>query len=70
MDRILNDLLKGNEELIRKQYEQNVVALIREKYSVNEESAILRKKLAGIDDGEFEIYNTYVEDCKIKAKFN
>ena len=38
------------------------------KYSQNEENAILRKKLAGLDNGEFEAYNTYVEDCKSKIK--
>ena len=68
MDRVLEDLLKGNEELLRKQYESKVVALIRERYSQDEENAILRKKLANLDNGEFEIYNAYVEDCKLRAK--
>lgn len=68
MNRILKDLLKDNDTLVRKQYENRVVALIREKYSANEENAILRKKLAGIDNGEFAVYNAYVEECKVKAK--
>ena len=42
-----------------------IVALIRRKYSSDDESAIVRKKLAGIDKlNEFDAYNTYVESCK------
>lgn len=65
---LLNKLLKDNPELKTQQYESLVVAMIREKYSQNEENAILRKKLAGLDTGEFEAYNTYVESCKTKVK--
>lgn len=52
----------------RKSYEDRVVELIRQKYSANDELAILRKKLANIDSTEFEEYNAYVEECKAKAK--
>ena len=38
------------------------------KYSPNQEYAILRKKLAGLDNGEFDEYNSYIEECKSKAK--
>ena len=41
---------------------------VEELNSKNEENAILRKKLAGLDNGEFETYNTYVEYCKTKIK--
>lgn len=68
MNSLVNRLIKDNQELKNQQYESLVVAMIREKYSQNEENAILRKKLAGLDNGEFEAYNTYVEDCKSKIK--
>lgn len=51
-------------------YHQRVVALIRERYSGNDEIAILRKKLAGIDTAEFEEYNVYVEQCKLTSREN
>ena len=68
MNSLVNKLIKDNQELKNQQYESLVVAMIREKYSQNEENAILRKKLAGLDNGEFEAYNTYVEYCKTKIK--
>lgn len=68
MNNLVNKLIKDNQELKNQQYESLVVAEIRKKYSQNEENAILRKKLAGLDNGEFEAYNTYVEDCKSKIK--
>ena len=68
MNSLVNKLIKDNQELKNQQYESLVVAMIREKYSQNEENAILRKKLAGLDNGEFDIYNTYVEECKSKIK--
>ena len=68
MNSLVNKLIKDNPELKNQQYESLVVAEIRKKYSQNEENAILRKKLAGLDNGEFDIYNTYVEYCKTKIK--
>lgn len=47
-------------------YEEKVVRLIRERYNVNQEIAILRQK--DVKTGEFEEYNSYVENCKAKAK--
>lgn len=41
-----------------------IVMLIRKKYDENEEFAILRKKIAGLNVEEFEEYNNYVELCK------
>lgn len=48
-------------------YEELVNQMVREKYPVNEEFAILRKAINGITD-EYLIYNAYVEDCKAQAK--
>lgn len=64
---LLDDLIAENEEVKQEQYHNKVVALIREKYSQNDEYKILRTKLAGNDTGEFEEYNAYVEECKKKA---
>ena len=68
MNKLVNKLIRDNQELKKQQYESLVVAEIRKKYSQNEENAILRKKLAGLDNGEFDIYNSYVEYCKSKIK--
>lgn len=51
-------------------YEERVVAKIRERYSVDDELAILRQRDTKPD--EFEAYNQYAEACKaeVKAKIN
>ena len=61
-----------------KRYEARVVELIRERYTADDETAILRKYLAiggtpGTDEAnkiieEFELYNAYAEQCKAEAK--
>ena len=48
------------------QYDAAVSALIRARYSLDAELAILRQR--DTKPGEFAAYNTYVEDCKTKAK--
>lgn len=48
-------------------YESRVVALIRLRYSPNDETAILRKRLAG-EQSEFDEYDDYVNECKRIAK--
>lgn len=71
---------KAEAERVRR-YEKRVVELIRERYSADDETAILRKFLAlssqpqtFADDkpaeiaGEFERYNAYAEQCKAKAR--
>ena len=68
MNDLINKLIQGNDDVIRKQYEVLVVSKIRKKYSQDEENAILRKKIANIDSGEFEEYNAYVENCKNEIK--
>lgn len=47
-------------------YEEKVVALIREKYSLDEELAIQRQRDTKPD--EFQTYFTYCEECKERAK--
>lgn len=50
----------------QEEYENKVVELIREKYTLNQELAILRQR--DVKTEEFEEYNSYVEDCKAQAK--
>ena len=64
----MNRDLIDDTSALQTQYESLVVTYIREKYSMNEELAILRKHIAGIDSKEFKEYNNYVEDCKKRAK--
>ena len=59
-------------EQIQQQYKEMVASLVRERYSVDDEFAILRKNMAGIDTTDFVTYNAYVEQCKaqVKAQLN
>ena len=47
-------------------YEEKVVSLIRQKYSLDEELAIQRQR--DTKPTEFQEYFTYCETCKEKAK--
>lgn len=47
-------------------YEEQVVAKIRERYSIDDELAILRQRDTKPD--EFEAYNQYAEQCKKEIK--
>ena len=47
-------------------YEERIVSRIREKYSVNDELAILRQR--GTKPEEFEEYNAFVEQIKKEEK--
>ena len=49
-----------------KLYANLVSKLIREKYSVDDEMAILRQR--DTKPEEWKEYNSYCEDCKAKAK--
>lgn len=49
-------------------YEDLVVKLIREKYSLNDELSIHRKSMFNTDNEEFTNYYAYVEDCKSRAR--
>lgn len=50
----------------QEKYENRVVELIRQKYSLNQELAILRQR--DVNYAEFEEYNAYAETCKAIAK--
>jgi hypothetical protein len=58
------DELESNK---KKKYDSLTVKYIREKYSADDENKILREKLAGTAELEFDEYNAYVEECKVKA---
>lgn len=47
-------------------YEENVVRLIRERYTMDDEFALLRQR--GRKAEEFDAYDAYCEECKRKAK--
>lgn len=47
-------------------YEEKVVQYIRERYSIDDELALLRQRDTKPD--EFEEYNEYCEECKRRAK--
>lgn len=47
-------------------YPNLVSRLIRERYSIDDEMAILRQR--DTKPEEYETYNTFCEDCKAKAK--
>lgn len=47
-------------------YEERVVKLIRLRYDINSELAILRQRDSKPE--EFAEYNAYCEECKIQAK--
>lgn len=47
-------------------YEEIVSGLIRERYTIDAELAILRQR--DTKPEEFEAYNTYTEECKARAK--
>lgn len=65
MSNILNKLIKGT-KAEKEEYNNLIVKLIRERYSINDELAILRQ--ANAKPEEFSEYNNYVEECKAKAK--
>lgn len=47
---------------------EQVVAKIRERYSINDELALLRQK--DTKTAEFQAYYQYVEECKSNIKAN
>ena len=61
------DKYKSRKETEAKiEYENKIVALIRKKYNVNQELAILRQR--DTKPLEFAEYNEYVEQCKEQVK--
>ena len=59
-----------NPESWEQLYESEIIRRIRERYTVNQELAILRQR--DTKQEEFAEYNTYVEKCKadVKADFS
>lgn len=55
------------EEQKKIRYEKYTVKYIRDKYTNDDEYKILREKISGMDNDSFTTYNTYVEECKVKA---
>lgn len=53
-------------------YKEKVREAVHEKYSLDDENAIMRKEIArlGNNSEEFSEYNTYVENCKKRIKSN
>ena len=49
-----------------KEYSDKVDELVREKYSISQELAILRQRDEKVS--EYEEYYRYAEECKVKAK--
>lgn len=47
-------------------YKAKVVELIRQRYSIDDEAAILRQR--DTKPEEFAAYNTYAEECKAEAR--
>ena len=54
------------DERKQRQYENRIESYIRERYSINQELAILRQRDS--KPSEFDAYNTFVENCKTLAK--
>ena len=54
------------ENELQQQYENAVNTLIREKYTLSQELAILRQRDSKPE--EYAAYNAYCEDCKAQAK--
>jgi len=68
---IISEPIIPTSEQIEQQYKDRVVSLIREKYTADDEFALLRKSMAdyiGDDTQEFDEYNEFVEGCKAQAK--
>lgn len=62
-----SDFEAANEYLSRRQaYKKQLVALIRNKYDADDETAILRQR--DTKPEEFDEYNAFVEECKETAR--
>lgn len=63
---VIPDVSEEEQPIPEMIYEEQVVAKIRERYSVDDELAILRQRDTKPD--EFEAYNAYAESCKEEAR--
>ena len=66
MSNLVNKLIKGT-QAEKEEYNHLIVKLIRQKYSINDELAILRQQTTKPE--EFNEYNSYVEECKKQAQY-
>ena len=64
--RLAKKIIEADPEAVDLFYKRFVSEKIREKYSINDELAILRQR--DTKPAEFEEYNAYVEQCKAEAK--
>ena len=64
--KLLKKNAQKNPALADEAYERLVIKRVRERYSLNQELAILRQRDSKPE--EFAAYNTYVEQCKAAAK--
>lgn len=55
-----------NPQSWEKLYESEIIRRIRERYTINQELAILRQR--DMKPKEFADYNAYVEQCKAEVK--
>ena len=64
---LTEEQIQAERELVKKnQYENLIVSKIRQKYSINQELAIIRQRDAKPE--EYQVYFDYVEQCKAEAK--
>lgn len=64
---LTEEQIQAERELAKKnQYENLIVVKIRQKYSINQELAILRQR--DTKPEEYQVYFDYVEQCKAEAK--
>ncbi|WP_324824976.1 hypothetical protein [Sinanaerobacter sp. ZZT-01] len=66
-----SDELKPTLEELQQRYDTLSIQYIHEKYSYDEENKIMREYLSDMTNEQckvaFDTYNTYVEECKIRA---
>ena len=67
-EKYLTRIEEENERLAQQSYEDAIVTLIRRKYNINQELAILRQR--DTKPEEFAKYDAYVEQCKEEVKNN
>ena len=63
------EFVSYTEEQLKEKYKKQTIRHIREKYSVNQEFAILREYMTYGEEYKeaFDEYSVYVESCKAKA---
>lgn len=64
--KLLKKNAQRNTSVLDEEYERLIIKRIRERYTLNQELAILRQRDSKPD--EFATYNAYVEECKAIAK--